>query len=455
MEIDATTLRDLSVFIADTEDSVFQKINFTRTTGGRTELEQLLRHPYHDLNKILATQDTLRWILERESAWPKDISNGTLMVLEKYYTYNFDTIPNSSSPVDALAYKVFHGPDFSMVRYSLGHFLDFFKGIDRILSGYSGEGVPAMLRDLLTEVRARMDHDVIREAVVAGGVEKMRRQQFLALGHFLLYRYKHQMQDLLRLYHRLDAYYGMAMAVLHLGLHFPAIRSQTTPVIKAEGLFHLLLSDPVPYNLQLDYENNFLFLTGANMGGKSTFIRAVGISVYLAHVGMGVPAVSMELSLFDGLLSNIQVQDNILKGESYFFNEVQRIKNTVLKVADGKKWLILIDELFKGTNIEDAMNCSTAVIKGLVKVKSSLFVLSTHLYEIGASLTGYPNIAFRYFETEVRGDQLLFSYQLRDGISNDRIGYLILRREKVIDLLENLPNKAGTNIAVPIKPSQP
>jgi DNA mismatch repair ATPase MutS len=160
-------------------------------------------------------------------------------------------------------------------------------------------------------------------------------------------------------------------------------------------------------------------------------------------VGMGVPAASMELSLFDGLLSNIQVQDNIFKGESYFFNEVQRIKNTVLKVADGKKWLILIDELFKGTNIEDAMNCSTAVIKGLVKVKSSLFVLSTHLYEIGASLMDYPNIAFRYFETEVRGDQLLFSYQLREGISNDRIGYLILRREKVIDLLENLPGAAG------------
>jgi DNA mismatch repair ATPase MutS len=174
------------------------------------------------------------------------------------------------------------------------------------------------------------------------------------------------------------------------------------------------------------------------MGGKSTFIRAVGISVFLAHVGMGVPASEMELSLFDGLASNIQVQDNILKGESYFFNEVQRIKNTVVKVSDGRKWLILIDEMFKGTNIEDAMNCSTAVIEGLLKVKSSLFILSTHLYEIGAALTKYPHIAFRYFETEVRDGQLYFSYQLLTGISNDRIGYLILKREKVIELLDKL-----------------
>ena len=110
----------------------------------------------------------------------------------------------------------------------------------------------------------------------------------------------------------------------------------------------------------------------------------------------------------------------------------------MVKVADGRKWLILIDELFKGTNIEDAMHCSTAVIEGLVKVKSSLFILSTHLYEIGAVLTKYPHIAFRYFETEVRDGQLYFSYQLRKGISNDRIGYLILKREKVIELLDKL-----------------
>ena len=59
----------------------------------------------------------------------------------------------------------------------------------------------------------------------------------------------------------------------------------------------------------------------------------------------------------------------LLKGESYFYNEVQRIKNTILKINDGRKWLILIDELFKGTNVQDAMKCSTVVIEGLIKIK--------------------------------------------------------------------------------------
>ncbi|MBD0279680.1 MAG: DNA mismatch repair protein MutS, partial [Flavisolibacter sp.] len=163
-----------------------------------------------------------------------------------------------------------------------------------------------------------------------------------------------------------------------------------------------------------------------------------GAAVFLAHIGMGVPARDMQLSLFDGLLTNINVADNIAKGESYFFNEVQRIKNTIYKINDGRKWLVLIDELFKGTNVQDAMKCSLAVIKGLIKIKNSLFILSTHLYEIGEELAQFSNIAFKFFETTVTEDQLAFSYQLKDGISNDRIGYVILKREKVVEMLERL-----------------
>jgi DNA mismatch repair protein MutS len=230
----------------------------------------------------------------------------------------------------------------------------------------------------------------------------------------------------------------MAMAVKTHDLKFPQFLEQEEPYLEAQGLYHVLLQSPIAYDLSLQRNANFLFLTGANMAGKSTLIKAVGSSVFLAHIGMGVPAKEMRLSVFDGLLTNINVSDNIAKGESYFFNEVQRIKNTIYKINDGKKWLVLIDELFKGTNVQDAMKCSLTVIKGLIKIKNSLFILSTHLYEIGEELKKFPNISFKYFETNVMDDQLEFSYQLREGISNDRIGYVILRREKVVEMLEKL-----------------
>ena len=71
-------------------------------------------------------------------------------------------------------------------------------------------------------------------------------------------------------------------------------------------------------------------------------------------------------------------------------------------------------------------------------MKNALFILSTHLYEIGEGLKQYPNIKFNYFETHVDEGQLVFTYLLQDGISNDRLGYLILKREGVVDMLENL-----------------
>jgi DNA mismatch repair ATPase MutS len=246
-----------------------------------------------------------------------------------------------------------------------------------------------------------------------------------------------EIRTLIKLYGKLDAWYAMAKANIALNLKNPVFTDAATQ-IKADSLRHLLLPNAVSYNIAMNKESNFIFLTGANMAGKSTLIKAVGLAVYMAHIGMGVPAASMELSLFEGLLSNINISDNITKGESYFFNEVKRIKETIEKINDGRNWLVLIDELFKGTNIQDAMKCSTAVIRGLIKINHSLFILSTHLYEIGEELKDLPTIDFKYFETMLKENELFFSYQLKDGISQDRMGYLILKKEGVTTLLENL-----------------
>src|SRR6218665_1518583 len=231
----------------------------------------------------------------------------------------------------------------------------------------------------------------------------------LELAQFLRFHYKNPMLTLIGIYAQLDAWWAMSEAMRKYKMVFPEFIESSEPLLEIEGLYHLLLNLPTPYNVQLSRNTNFLFLTGANMAGKSTFIKAVGTAVFLAHAGMGVPATHMKLSLFDGLLSNINVVDNIAKGESYFYNEVQRIKATITKINDGRKWLILIDELFKGTNVQDAMKCSTAVIEGLLKIKNSLFILSTHLYEIGEDLRKYPNIQFNYFETMAHNGQLHFS----------------------------------------------
>jgi len=437
MELDNITYNDLSLFQHEEEYSVFHKLNFTRTVDGKEWLLKFFKHPFSDLKSIRETQDIIRSIRSKIKDWPTGISNGTVMVMARFYDSNIDSIPGSSM-MDAASYKLLHGPDFSLVRFSVTHFADFFRGLKQLIALLNTGDVPPTLKQYLDRAGELINRPIIHQLAARDPLVKLSWKETVHYGGYLHQKYKNFSFELISIYGRLDAWFSMATAMEVHHLNFPEFVDQPQPLIEARDLFHILVPGAVPYDVNFSNETNFLFLTGANMAGKSTFIKAVGTTVFLAHIGMGVPASSMRLTMFDGLLSNINVVDNIVKGESYFFNEVQRIRKTILKIKDKGKWLVLIDELFKGTNVQDAMKCSSTVVKGLIKIKSSIFILSTHLYEIGEELKQYPNISMKYFETEVLEDQLSFSYQLKDGVSNDRLGYLILKREKVVELLESL-----------------
>ncbi len=438
MQIDKITFNDISIFHAEEEFSIFHKFNFTKTVGGKEWLRRFFMEPHHDLQRIIGVQNIIKTLLHRIADWPPEITNGTVIMIDKFLDYNLDPVPQQVNAVNSFTYKVLHAHDYSMVKYSVKHFADFYRGLQKIEALFAETELPVNLHFYIERIKKTLQEKPLQQLAQSVATQEFSAQENLYYAYFLRQHYKQETLEMIDIFSRLEAWYSMAMAVKTFNLQFPQFVVQEEPFFQSEGLYHALVQNPVAYNLSLHPNENFLFLTGANMAGKSTMIKAVGSAVFLAHIGMAVPAKTMKLSLFDGLLSNITVTDNIVKGESYFYNEVQRIKNTIYKINDGKKWLVLIDELFKGTNVQDAMKCSLAVIKGLIKIKNSLFILSTHLYEIGAELKEHPTISFKYFETDVANDQLTFSYQLKEGISNDRIGYVILRREKVVEMLEKL-----------------
>ncbi|HRP34113.1 MAG TPA: DNA mismatch repair protein MutS [Agriterribacter sp.] len=438
MQIDKITYNDLSVFSNEETFSIFHKIDFTRTNGGKDWLRHLMREPFDSIQKIKDTQDIIRLLASRLEEWPSGITNGTLIMIERFYDTPLDPIPHSTDFISSRLYKILHSADYGLVRFSVKHFRDFFSGMQQIAALIGSPGAPARLQSFAGRIRTLLQHRQLQELLNKKAGERFSVRENLYYGHFLSGSFKMHFSELTDMFYQLDAWYAMSRAVKQYGLTFPEFVASDEPLVKADQLYHILLADPISYDIELSPRSNFLFLTGANMAGKSTFIKSLGVAVYLAHLGMGVPAAKLTLSLFDGILSNINVEDNIVKGESFFFNEVQRIKKTILTISDGKKWLVLIDELFKGTNIQDAMRCSLTVIKGLIRIKGSLFILSTHLYEIGEEMKQYQGISFKYFETAILNDKLVFSYQLREGISNDRFGYFILQTEKVVELLDQL-----------------
>lgn len=438
MQIDKTTYNDLAVFAQEEEFSVFHKINFTRTNGGKSWLHWMMQEPSSSLKKIIDTQNILKVILQHLHEWPLTISNGTMMVIDRFYETAINPIPTSRDIFSQYTYKIFNAVDYGLVKYSVGHFRDFVTGMHQLSLLLADTSGPETLQAISQKIQRLLNHEQLQSLLKKTKGSLFTISENLLLGHYLKNHFRSRCNELSDIFYQLDAWYAMAMAMKTYQLQFPEFIVSDEPYISAEKMYHILLPQPVAYDIQLSPSSNFLFLTGANMAGKSTFIKSLGVAIYLSHLGIGVPAQKLKLTLFDGVLSNINVADNIIKGESYFFNEVQRIKNTITTINDGRKWLVLIDELFKGTNVQDAMRCSLAVINGFIKIKGSLFVLSTHLYEIAEEIKHKPNISFKYFETSVNNDKLEFSYQLKDGVSNDRLGYFILKSEKVVEMLEKL-----------------
>ncbi|HEY4874558.1 MAG TPA: DNA mismatch repair protein MutS, partial [Puia sp.] len=304
MEIDKVTYEDLSVFNREEEFSIFHKLNFTRTVGGKVWLYQFLTKPFSDLKQITETQKIISLIIERENEWPLSISNGTIMVMEKFYETSIDEIPASHDVFNAFIYQFFHKADHSLVKYTISHFQDFVKGMNLLIDMFDNENSPILLRSYLQRARSLLSNELIISLNKTEKNYTFPALQVVSYGNYIRARFKSAALELIDIYSRLDAWYSMAMATKEYNLTLPKFFDNQQPCITANGLYHILLPEPVAYDIQLNQQNNFLFLTGANMAGKSTFIKAVGIAVYLAHLGMGVPAQKMELSLFDGVLSN-------------------------------------------------------------------------------------------------------------------------------------------------------
>ncbi|MEY4115065.1 MAG: hypothetical protein RLZ76_1758 [Bacteroidota bacterium] len=437
MFIDKTTLNDLSVFSQSDNPSLFYLIDYTATAEGKSELIHILHNPLTQKKDIVAIQDILQLISDKIDQWPDEITNGTLLVIEKFYDDNPDPIPENIGKLQAVFYKWIHPRDHALILFSMKQLFQLIKGYEKIHAFFSPSKIPLPLQEILDQSKKILDNQHLIELARKNTFQELTPREILFFGRIFHIELVAEIRSLIKLYGKLDAWHAMAKANIQLKLNNPVFTDETT-LIATSKLRHVLLDNPVCYDISMSKESNFIFLTGANMAGKSTLIKAVGIAVYMAHLGMGVPALSMKLSLFEGILSNINIADNITKGESYFFNEVKRIKQTIEKIDDGRNWLVLIDELFKGTNIQDAMKCSTTVIRGLISMQNCLFILSTHLYEIGEELKDLPTIDFKYFETVLKDNDLQFSYQLKNGISQDRMGYLILQKEGVTALLKNL-----------------
>jgi DNA mismatch repair ATPase MutS len=244
------------------------------------------------------------------------------------------------------------------------------------------------------------------------------------------------MEQLLSFVYEVDVYIAVSDVARAKGFAYAQAYPAEKNILQAAGLYHPALRQAVGNTITMHQQKNVLFLTGANMAGKSTWMKSVGIALYLAHMGFPVAAKEMEFSVRDGLYTSINVADNITLGYSHFYAEVVRVKQAAEAVSSGKRLLVMFDELFKGTNVKDAFDGTLAVTEAFAGYTGCLFIVSTHIIEVGEELRKLPNVHCVYMPTIMEGSHPRYTYQLQEGITEDRQGMLIIRNEGILELIE-------------------
>ena len=219
----------------------------------------------------------------------------------------------------------------------------------------------------------------------------------------------------------------------HPKFSFPKINNDVK-IISAKNLGHPLLK--VTQRIENDFTINkqqFFIVTGANMAGKSTFLRTVSLSIVMANMGLPVCADSFAYSPIK-LITSMRTSDSLADDESYFFSELKRLKFIVDKInpeLSEDSYFIILDEILKGTNSTDKAIGSKKFVQKLV-ASNSTGIIATHdlsLCEIEKDLSQIKNY---YFDAEIINDELFFDYKLKNGICKNMNASFLLKKMEIV-----------------------
>lgn len=212
---------------------------------------------------------------------------------------------------------------------------------------------------------------------------------------------------------------------------FPSIHDSLE--ISAEGMGHPLLSpaECVTNGVSIGPAPTVLIITGANMAGKSTFLRSLGVNLVLALTGAPVFAKSFHCPVIP-LRSGMRTADSLKDHESYFYAELNRLKSIMDELREGKPLFILLDEILKGTNSNDKQKGSIALVRQLME-HPCLGVVATHDLALGMLEQEYPSSVRNYcFEASIEHDQLSFDYKLKNGVAQNMNATFLMRKMGII-----------------------
>ncbi len=437
LEVDKQTLQDLDLFEDNKGGLIFSFFDNAKTTGGSIRLGKMMRSPISNIKVLKDRIKSFKYFFENDVKLKIEKKDIDFVEYYKSSKISFSKKNVINSWYQGFRYKFKPNNDYFTKKTGVKKTLALLQYLSAFVREYQNKDVPWYLSNILFNIQEILMTKGFREIQHLYERTSLKFTELEKLDHLFRKEGIEKIDKILEMLYELDVFETVANAIREKSFCFPEYSDSSKPDVKIEGLYHLVLENPVTNDFHISKSENLCFLTGANMSGKSTFLKSFGLAIYLAHIGFPVPATKMETSIFNGLITTINLTDNIAQGYSHFYSEVKRVKEAANMIKEKKKVVVIFDELFRGTNVKDASDASLMITSAFARIKESTVLISTHIVEIAEELKSkHNNILFNCFESKMEGEKPIYSYKLKEGVTKERFGMQIVKNEKIVELLE-------------------
>ncbi|MCA5005934.1 MutS-related protein [Sphingobacterium bovistauri] len=410
-------------------DDFLNMFNTTLNHDAKSELKTILSIPLESIQSIVTRQNILKTIIASELThaftYYKTDYTEVFYFLNIFDSKNFKT-------VDYLTY-IFQGKVNSSL---IGNYIQlsyFFFEIDKILRSHLEiKKYPELYQTDLHFILNYISSFQLKKYKKQTDRGNLNYSAVQDLHRTVIEKRKNgDTAKFYALFNRLEALISIATTIRKNKFVFPEFVKEGFTI---HQMYHPLLANPIKNDFQTYSTVNLL--TGANMSGKSTFLKTVGLIVYFAHLGLAVPAVSANIPYYDSISIHINHSDDIKNGLSHFMQEIVNMKRVLEEVRSGKRCFAIFDELYKGTNHDDALAISALTVDGLRQFSNSNFIISTHIYELRNQIENTESLSAYHLDCKVEANYPQFTYQLKEGWTNLKIGELLFEKEGLKELLK-------------------
>ncbi len=439
-EIDKQTSDDLELFDNRTGKSIFAVYGRTATKGGQELMNKLFRGPASDLDFLQCRKAEINFFFNNNHCLK--LSARTIDFIEHYLKVKRSPLHNNiiDATYDGIMNVISPDGDYWIIKSGILYTVQLLSDLKKFIEETEELEIPSNLLSDFELIRKFLSINAIRKIIIdpPQNIKDFNYKEINSLDYLFRRSHNNQLREVIGIVYKIDILQTLSRIMKKEGYVLPEYSTGEANVFEVADAFHPLLSSPVVNSFSFSNGSNLCFLTGPNMSGKSTFLKTMGIIIYLSHLGFPVPAKKVKISIFQGLFTTINLSDNLDFGYSHFYSEVKRVKEIASKISAERKLIVIFDELFRGTNVKDAYEASLMIISALANIKNNLFFISTHILEVAENLNKKERILFKCFESDLVDHTPMYDFKIKEGISQERMGMIIVNNEKIIEILNGV-----------------